>query len=304
MKTRIYFFGVVLAALALTFTACRKNNLTDYTSDFTTASDDNARLTNASDNLENDENTVMDATPELSVRNNPLCNATITLDTVSNPRVCTITYNGGLNCNGNLKMEGVMMLKIAQGVHWKDAGAVLTVTFQNLKITRVSDNKSIILNGDKVHTNVSGGLVKDLATLGTITRTITSNDLSITFDDGTTRTWSLAKQRVFTYDNGVVVSTTGTGTEGGFSNISEWGTTRNGQEFYGQIMSAMTVRQDCNWRITAGQKVFHKMQRDLTVTFGLDANGAATSCPGTGTYYLKADWTDAHGTAHSVIRPY
>lgn len=310
MNTKIKLFGIVLVGLALTFSSCRRRNvLPDYSTDFATASSDNARVGDGLDDQDNDVSLMTDATPSMSGRQmsgafNPLCNATVVYDTLSNPKTVTITYNG-LNCNGTRTREGVVVLSLPLGVHFKDAGAVLTVTATHLKITRVSDGKYIIINGSRQITNVSGGLVRDLATLGTITHEITSGGITVTFDDNTTRVWQVAKYRVFTYDNGVVATTTGAATEGGFANVAEWGTVRNGQLFYAQITAPMVVRQDCDWRLVSGQKMFHKMQRDVTVTFGLDANGNATSCPAAGaSYYMKAEWTDAHGDAHSVIRPY
>jgi len=41
----------------------------------------------------------------------------------------------------------VIVLSMAQGVRWRDAGAQLNISFQNFKITRLSDNKSITING-------------------------------------------------------------------------------------------------------------------------------------------------------------
>jgi hypothetical protein len=103
---------------------------------------------------------------------------------------------------------------MAQGVHWKDQGAQITLTFHDLKITRVSDNKSITINGTQTYTNVSGGLLINLLTLGTITHSITSSNMSITFDDGTQRTWNVAKQRVYTFSGtNVSITISGTHTE-------------------------------------------------------------------------------------------
>ena len=97
---------------------------------------------------------------------------------------------------------------MAQGVHWKDQGASLTLTFQDLKITRVSDNKSITINGTHTYTNVTGGLLINLLILGTVTHSITSSNMSITFDDNTQRTWQVAKQRVYTFSGNNVSVTT------------------------------------------------------------------------------------------------
>jgi hypothetical protein len=191
-------------------------------------------------------------------------------------------------------------------VQWKNAGAAVTITFQNLKITRLRDNKSITINGSHVYTNVSGGLLINLATLGTITHSITSSNMSITFDNGSQRNWQVAKQRVFTYNSGVVITTTGTHTDGSNTGIAEWGTNRFGGAFATSILEPLVVRQDCNFRLTSG-KVKHTTTTPAatgTATFGLNANGDPTSCPGSGTYYFKIVWTGPNGNTITVIRPY
>ncbi|HRF19588.1 MAG TPA: hypothetical protein PK977_15540, partial [Chitinophagaceae bacterium] len=67
--------------------------------------------------------------------------------------------------------------------------------------------------------------------LNTITHTITSSNMSVTFDDNTQRTWQVARQRVFTYNNGVVITVTGMHAANGITGIAEWGTNRFGNFF-------------------------------------------------------------------------
>lgn len=120
----------------------------------------------------------------------------------------------------------------------------MTINIQNLKITKLSNNKSITINGTKIITNVTGGRLKELATYGTIIHTITGTNLSVTFDNGSERIWQVAKKRVFTYNNDVVITTTGMHTEGDVSGISEWGTNRFGNAFVTAISQPMVVRGD------------------------------------------------------------
>jgi archaellum component FlaF (FlaF/FlaG flagellin family) len=231
-----------------------------------------------------------------------ICDATVTVNASSDPRTVTITYNGS-NCRGNRTRTGVVEISIPSGIYWKNAGAAVTITVKNLKITRVRDNKSIVLNGTKTISNVSGGLLVDLATLGTITHTI-SGDLSITFDNGSQRTWQVAKQRVFTYDNGIVITTTGTHSDGTNTGIAEWGTNRFGVSFTSLITAPKVFRQDCDFRLTSGQNTIIRADNTSTITYGLDANGDATGCPGTGTYYFKIVWTNSAGVSFTKILPY
>jgi hypothetical protein len=73
-----------------------------------------------------------------------ICDADIVIDTMSNPRKITITFDGTACIPGRTR-TGVIVVSMNQGVRWKDAGAQLYVSFQNFKITRTLDNKSITL---------------------------------------------------------------------------------------------------------------------------------------------------------------
>jgi hypothetical protein len=193
---------------------------------------------------------------------------------------------------------------MAQGVRWKNAGAIVNVNIQNLRITRISDNKSITINGTHTYTNVSGGLLINLATLGTITHTLTSSNMSVTFDNNSQRTWQVAKQRVFTYNNGIVVTTTGTHSQGAVTGIAEWGINRFGRTFTTAITQPLVVRQDCNFRLTSGKVEHVTPVFNATVTFGLDSAGNPTTCPGLAAYYMKIVWTGPNGNPHTIIWPY
>jgi hypothetical protein len=309
MKKQILLLTIFIFALLLSFTACKKEkgNTTDNTTEATTQTQDQSVFSDEVDASANDADAAVEFSPSFTGRNQQvqttICNATAVYDSISNPRTITITYNGA-NCFGTATRTGVVVLSIAQGVHWKDAGAVVTITFQNLAITRTSDNKSITINGAVSYTNVSGGLMINLPTLGTITHTITSSNMSVKFDDNTTRTWQIAKQRIFTYNNGVVITSSGTHTDGSVTNIAEWGTNRVGHTFTTSTVQPLVVRQDCNFRLTSGQVKHTTTNVTVTATFGLDASGNPTSCPGTGNYYVKLTWTGPNGNTLTTILPY
>ncbi len=207
------------------------------------------------------------------------------------------------NCWGNRTRSGTVTISMPIGQHWKDQGATATITVDALTITRNRDGKSIVLNGTKIITNVSGGLLKDLATLQTITHTITGS-LKIDFESGLSRTWNVSKQRVFTYDNGIVITTTGTYSDGTDNNIAEWGTDRFGDPFKSLISAPKVIRQDCDFRLVSGQNTLLLSKGTAVITYGLDANGEPTGCPGTGTYYFKLVWTGVNGKTFTLIAPY
>lgn len=310
MKKHILTLSILTFSVLLTFTACQKEDNSSTNSGETEAkthSDDESRFSNEVDAVANDATLMLESEGGFSGRGDNvqslICDATVAVDTMSNPRTITITYNG-TNCLGTRTRTGVVIVSMPQNVRWKNAGAAITVTYQNLKITRVSDNKSITINGSKTFTNVSGGLLFQLPTLNTITHLVTSNGLSVTFDNGAQRVWQVARRHVFTYNNGVVLTITGDHSENGVSNIAEWGTNRFGGSFISSTVDPIVIKQDCNLRITSG--VVHHQTPNVTIntTFGLDASGNPTGCPGTGVYYLKLEWTGPAGNTHTVILPY
>ncbi|MGB3153814.1 MAG: hypothetical protein WBB06_04395 [Chitinophagaceae bacterium] len=309
MKARILLPFAFIFSISLSFTSCQKDSATstDYSAESSTHSDDQSRFSGEVDAVANDADITLESTPGFAGRGEQvqslICDATVVVDTLSNPRTVTITYNG-TNCLGTRTRTGVIVISMAQNVRWKNAGAVINLSFQNFKVTRLSDNKSITINGTQSYTNVSGGLLINLPTLGTITHTITSSNMSVTFDNASQRSWQVAKQRVFTYNNGVVITTTGTHTEGTVSGVAEWGTNRFGHTFTSAISNPLVVRQDCNFRLTSGKVEHATLLFNASVTFGLDAAGNPTGCPGTGNYYMKIIWTGPGGTPHTTILPY
>jgi hypothetical protein len=322
---------MMTAALSgLLFAACNKSNNSSSNGtsnqDLQTQSDDETRVSTETDAAFDDVNTAMVSQPAVTGAseapalrygvtvdggNNDtvqtsICDAVVTIDTVDNPRTITITYNGS-NCLLTRVRTGSVVISISKGTRWSQAGTMVTVTFTNLKIVRVLDGKSITLNGTHTYTNVSGGSLLSLNANSTtpIVHTITSSDMSITFDNGSKRSWSIARQRSFTYSGGVVISETGMHADGNMTGISEWGTNRFGNSFETQIAQALVVSQSCAWQMTGGQVVLTNAAGSITVTFGLNSTGQQTSCPiGSGTYYFQLVWAGTGGKTYTFILPY
>ena len=251
---------------------------------------------------------------EKSVRNDSIVYDAFfkVLDSTATLRRITITYNG-LNCWGNRFRTGKVILTMLLGQRWIDQNAILTTTFENLKITRVSDNKSITINGIHEVKNLTGGRLGQLRLPGgpaSIVHEITSPGMNVTFDNGTTRSWKVGKKRTFTYSppgpNGnYVIKTEGIHTDGTTTGISEWGTNRFGNAFVTVISDPMIIRGDCDFRLVSGQVSHQRLNATAVVTFGLDATGNPTTCPGVGLpYYFKLVWTGANGVVRTFIRPY
>ncbi len=297
---------LAILAVSLSFTACKKTATTSTKNTLDSAqtqSNDDVMATKETDESSNDATSALEnsggsfaarpAGPAIAFP----CDATVTYDTAAVQKSITIIYNGS-NCSGTRTRTGKIIITFDSSLHWKDAGATISVDYDSLLITRVSDGKTLLINGTVTHTNVSGGLLEDLATLNSITRTITGN-LSLTFDNGTQRSWSITKQRVFTYNNGIVITTTGTGTGG----VAEAGINRYGNAFTSAITQPIVIEQSCDFRLVSGQILYNGPFATVTTTFGLDVNGNSVSACPIGFFYYKQVWSIA-GRTFTFIGPY
>jgi hypothetical protein len=330
MKTKNLQRLVMATALTSVLFACKKNNDNNSSStsnaDLQTQADDENRVSNETDAAFDDINTAMtnqtsvtgssvsatvrygvetEGGPVQDTVQTNICGAVVTVDTMANPRTITITYNGK-TCDLLRSRSGSVVISFAPGTRWVTANSQVNVAFNNLTITRLFDNKSITLNGTHTYTNVSGGSLGSLNANSTtkIIHTITSSNMSITFDNGTQRTWNIARQRTYSFSSGLVVSTEGTHTDGGTTGISEWGTNRFGNSFTTSIVSPLVIKAGCGWQMTSGEAKLANSAGTTDLTFGLDATGASIGCPVSGTYYFKLIWTGNGGKSYTFILPY
>lgn len=304
--------NLVLFSLALFvfagFISCKKEkNSNAENTEISAHSDDQSVFSAEVDAATNDASAALEATVLFSSREMggldtiKVCGGYITWDIASDPQIATITYDGS-NCDGSRKRSGSVTVAMAKDTKWKNAGASVIVTYNNLKITRLRDQKSITINGSQTYTNVSGGLLVKLSLQQPVIHTIASEGLSIAFDNGTQRTWKVAKKREFTYDNGVVLSVSGNHTEGDVEHIAEWGTNRLGTAFTTSTVEPLVIRQDCEFRLTAGTVKHTVGNVSATATFGLDASGNPVTCPSN--FFYKIVYTGPNGNSISFIFPY
>ncbi len=304
MKLKNVFFASLFFAFAITFNSCKKDNnssgntTTDANTEAQTQSSDQIMYSNESDAATDDVNTAIDANGgsynarTTGINTFPFkisCDATVTVDTASTPRTITINYSG--NCNGARTRSGSVVASFSPDFKWGNAGAQITITYHNLKIT-YKNGKSVVINGTRTLTNTSGGLLRNLASLDSVVHTVNDVNMSVTFDNGTQRTWQNSYTRVFTYNDGAVITVNGSGS----------GVNRFGHNFTTSI-TQLVMKQSCDFRYTSGQVQYTGAVVTTTTTFGLDATGlAVSSCPLL--LYYKIVWTGSQGTSLSYIGSY
>ncbi len=120
-----------------------------------------------------------------------------------------------------------------------------------------------------------------------------------------------ARHHVFTYNNGIVETSTGFGTDGNLKNVADWGTNRFGVAFDNFITIPRVYKQSCDFQLTQGQDSITRSDNVTTIlTYDLTSTGVqATSCPnGTDPYfYAKLIWEYANkgvSETSAYIYPY
>lgn len=310
---------VAVTALTAGLTSCRKDKsdssqMEELTQQQTNAGDDE-RVMAATDEISDDANKIIAQHPRLRGFNywgiftgqvTP-CNTTVDTSLIAQGQV-TVTFNG-LSCDGKRDRSGSMTIQLPYDANtqtvtpWSDAGSQLTVTFNSLTITHVSTGKSFTLNGVRNITNVNGGLVDNSPTFTTPILHHITGMLQITFDNNTTRTWNVDRNRLIERTNNVTtVTSTGNASEGGYSNVAMWGINRLGNMFYVTIDTAIVRSSTCDYDAMSGVKIHHGVVRDLTVTFGVDQQGnpQTSGCP----YGYRLNWIDVHGNPRQCIVAY
>lgn len=310
MKTNKFFLPLLLLIAIVGISSCKRNNQDDPKASVDAKeiqhSEDADRVSAESDQITSDADNALSATSVGRVEGTtsiPICGGTIDSSLLAQKTI-KVTYDGVTVCNGYIR-TGSITLKLIAGTHWRDAGSVVEITHTAYKVTRTSDNKNLQFDGVKWVTNVNGNqtLSRQYKERGT--------NLSLTFDDGTQRTWSLARNWGATITNISPLSITyyisGDSTVNGTQKAMAWGTNRYGTAFTNStpVTIVTSVGQNgCGFsRPTAGKHV-HALtgKGTLTTTLGVDASGNAVSsgCA----YGFKLNWVGSNGQTAEVIKAY
>lgn len=220
---------LLLAALALAFTACRKNS-DDRPDADTSAATDQSRA--------EDIFTDMLAVVDQAVKDNglrDLCNPEVSFDTVSTPRTITIDF-GEQNCtaaNGRLRRGKI---QVSYTGRYRDAGTVITITPEGYF---VNNNQ---VTGVKTVTNMGLNASDQPWFTVTVNGAITAGDGSwtATHQAQRVRTWIAGYSTPALLDDVYLITGSGNGVN------------RNGVAYTSQITQALRVELGCSWRLVRG----------------------------------------------------
>ncbi|HEX7412063.1 MAG TPA: hypothetical protein VF298_07995 [Bacteroidales bacterium] len=298
MKSRKLFqlSFILVALLGFSLTGCKKDNMNQGSTDTSSMlqlTTDEINVEDAMDDASKDAETVMSfgSGQEKSTIGLP-CNATIDSTAIINDSISLFITYDGLNCNGTRNRTGKIEIKKAVGTHWGQAGATVIFKFIDFTVTRVAKGKSLKFNGTKIFQNVSGGFIWQLGFGATSIVHRINGAMQTTFDNGTSRTWNVARQITYTgTHNQLLINIDGFGTAGEYSNLVTWGTNRNDEAFYTQITQSVVHKELCSWDPVSGIKIHQipSKSKSATITFGYNSNNepiTGDECP---TKY-RVDW--------------
>ena len=322
MKKTITLIGALILSCALTFVvSCSKSNsAADDTNAQSQNASDDARVNSELENVSNEANSAVSGAKAFSGAkvegivgiNTFACDVTAKYDSTLGS--VTLSYDSSA-CSLMFRRTGsitISMPGFGNGTRWKDKNATITIAFNNYKVTRLSDGKSITFNGSKSITNLTGGLIPTLAyNASPVQHKITTNNLSITFDDGTQRKWSVYQIRTWSNIGPTSpvfqVQISSDTIVNGLSNVTMWGTNRLGNNFYVQLTNALTANSSCGWyKPTSGVRVITGISHVITETFGVDLLtgnpiGYTGTCVAEG---FRINWTNANNQSKQVIFSY
>ncbi|AMS27594.1 hypothetical protein AEM51_11785 [Bacteroidetes bacterium UKL13-3] len=297
MKQLFTYVIIGIAALSITVSSCKKKDIDENDDDTTIQTQqvsDESLFLNESENSLDEVNIAISGSTFGKTRT--IAGATI----VDSPliKAVFITYNG-LSGDGKRMRVGEVKIQLVTGNNWGEAGAKVRVTYSNLRITNIQTSKSITLNGFHLLTNVTGGRAfVDASVMHTI-----RGEMQLFFDNAASRNWQIARKRIVNYNNGNYdITISGDTTISGYTNIAVWGTNRNGNDFYTQLAQPIIFNSICLGKPVSGQKVHKKLAREITVTYGVDANGNVVigTCP----YGLKVNWINIRNVNKTVVISY
>jgi len=321
MKTKNLAWTLAIA-LAVMFTACKKENddpakLDSKVSQFNSDAND---YKSESDQADNDINNSLSEIPafgrvssKASILSSPLCGVTIDSSQIAN-KILFYNFDGVTPCfSPSRTRSGQIKVELTSGTRWSDAGSELTLTYLNFKVTRLSDNKSIMFNGVKTLKNVNGndwiGFLNSTATLRYQARAL---NVAVVFDNNQSAVWNGARITQWSYVqaatnpnipyNHIIFSSSGDTTLNGQANVDSWGVNRFGDPFTTHYNSQLMSNTYCGlWRFTSGELVHNVNANNFTLTLGVDQSGNPT--PYTCAYGFKVSWL-VNGNSNEVVLSY
>lgn len=318
-KKILYGFALLSFSAALAFTACKKEEPKKETVETPDGQSgtDNREVTGENDQSMSEANDALSQSSALGGKvvstKGILGICGYDIDSTFIKKDTLILKYNGITCN-NRTRTGKIILSWAHGTKWSNANAVIKIDYVNYKITRASDQRSIMFNGTQNLTNVSGGnwLNLILVTNYQLVNTITGTNLNVKFEDGKTAIYNINRKITYTYPgtfpNGILtLKAEGIGNNGITNSLENYGTARNGDTFTSQVTTPIVWNVTCGGAVLQGVVSVTDVTKNynLKFTYGVDANGTIqTVGPNACPYGWKLEWTANAATQSKVFGYY
>ena len=345
MKKKIIlslFFVCSLASAVIT--SCKKNDNSSTTTTTTAQLDAQTQQNNydqnnyksESDQNDNDVNAALNGSSMMGMRlpasngserlgygtnsilYNPTapCGATIDSSQISSKKII-FNFDGVTHCGywPIRTRSGQITVQLTGANKWDNPGAVLTISFNNYKVTRLDNGHWIQFNGVKTLTDSAGfNALTFLLGSTIITYKERVHNMQVTFDGGDSAVWNSSRTvwwKCNSFATGDYTFTTiGDTIINGNNNMSEWGTNRFNTGFVIYYNSQLVCNSLCSnyWKPTSGEIVYDVLNTNSTVagsfTFDLNVDSHGTiltsGCP----FYFKVTWVDSNSHSQYTVLPY
>lgn len=321
MKTikSIFLLAVTSVAASAFFSSCLPNrnnaqldaNIEQHNKDANTYKSELDQADNDINNTLSDIPAFGKAEDGTEIFSSPLCGVTIDSSDIAQ-KILYFNFDGVTPCfSPSRTRSGQIKVQLTTGNHWSDQGSVLTETFTNYKITRMSDNKSVTFNGVKTLENINGNdWIGFLLSTSTLSYRERAFNIDVTFDNNQHAIWNSARTTELSYVQAntvpgipyahIAFSANGDTSLNGFTTVDSWGINRFGSPFTTYYNSEINSNTYCGlWRFNSGELVHHVDSADFTLTLGVDQNGnpSTLACA----YGFKVAWSNGNNSYDVVL---
>ncbi len=324
MKKAVLTTGIACFAILFLVIGCKKNSSLSTTDEATLSTQvsqnavDQTTIENDNDAIATDATKATETVPGFNSSNKVTglfgSPADSTKDSLSCPwfvidrspiakgfRRMVLRYRGMFETDRNILKRGRITLQLVNGTKWTDVGAVILET-DSVAVTRNGNTR--IYQGTRYLTNVSGGYfnLKDTAH-NPFVFTMHANG-SVTFEDGTVRTYWIARRNTFSKAVPYTFTTNGDTTVNA-SLCTMGGTTRFGKTFLVQSPQAISSSTQFGYaKPTQGVRILnYNGVEPVTIVYGVNALGNQVAS-GVLPFGYKITWTKLSGQTGEKIISY
>jgi hypothetical protein len=209
-----------------------------------------------------------------------------------------ISYTGN-TADGIRFRLGTAVLQLVEGEKWSDAGAVVQVDLNNVRITNRRNNNQLTVQGTYYVKNTTGGRA---FTTNNVQHKVWGN-VSVSFGSGAEAQWQFNRRRTILNTDGLFsISTQGDTTFDGRQNVHTWGTNRRQRTFWITTQESVSWSSACLGKLTGGKLTYNGLDAEIIVTHGVNENGTPTNtgCP----FGYKVQWQNSKGEDKQAIISY